>query len=1335
MSQRDSDLGTGAAEKGAGERGAAAGGAAQSPSGQDPHRPLVPGDKSVAPSPAATALPPLPVPPSPRPEEAATIVTPRPGTVQPGGVQPGTVQPVAGRPGLPTPAVGEGPTMVTPVPAGPAPTGPAPTGHAPIGYGTGQAPTGAPPVQPSGASPDERTTKIPPALSQAGAAQAQKTHSPAYGTVAQGATVATPSSVVSPPAGASSVGSVPYARPFSQGGAPTGPGSQTASSGPLPVHALIAGRYRVQKVLGIGGMGEVYHVVDEVLEIEVALKVMRSEMASDPSFLQRFRNELLVARQISHPNVVRIHDIGQDGSLLFMTMDLVRGRSLGDVMRGGPMNTKRAVAIIRQVADALSVAHSKNVVHRDLKPANILIDEAGDAFVTDFGIAHSHHFSGLTRTGEVLGTPDYLAPEQARGELVDGRADIYALGLMFFEMVTGERPFTGGTLVEILAQHMNGQTRSFQDVAVQIDPGIQAVIRRCMETKAADRYPEAQALIEDLDDLDRPLRRAQAEQRRRRFQKARKVAIAAVAVVVLAAGGYWAFDRLRPDPAAPPVVEQAAALEALPTLLVLPMPEDGDSELSDRDAWASYGLPELLARSAVAGGAAQVPSRARVDSVLRDLDFSLDRLGDAELSQLADLFGADHVLFGRLDDDGESWKLSLQKYGSAGIEDVFEGAAVPAEIGPVVSEAVATVGRTLAPTAAASPFPALDLPVDVAAAYFRGRLKTARQDPSAELDLNQVVEAAPEFAPGRFARADLLSKMGRGSEAEGDLTEALRLWQEAGAPDPDRPRAEVLAASMAGDADAAVAALGSWVEARQGDLEARFELANLFGDVGRLDQAIETLETARRLDPADHRVWYFLGRYSIVAGDPGRAVDDFLVEALSQARRVDDRAAQAQISNALGIGYQHLGKPEQAGRRYADAGELYEQVGDRNGYAKAQLNLGRLSTSAGRFAEAETQLQNALATFEEIGNTAGQTDAVNDTGVLWERQGRYDEALDYYRQALRLRLDAGDRLKAAESYHNVGYVHLNMANYSDAVLNLEQALGIYGELSNTYGTMVVQQTRAGVHMARGDWDEAAKDLSSALTTSRELQTPLVGAASHGELARLAAAQGRYAEALDGVDKALAVVEEQKNPSGQVEFSLVKAETLLRLGAVDAATPLLDTADRVLAEAENPPQRADLSRLRGRAAELSGDGAGAAQHYAEAVSHAEAGHNLAARWRARAAAAFDGSPAAVEALLAEARRLGSPPLELALEETLGRAYLRSGDSAGAVTTLRRALSTAEKVPGYGRIFVLRALLAAALEKAADPGTAAALDAAAQARDEARGNVPEAHQATFDALSFT
>jgi len=220
---------------------------------------------------------------------------------------------------------------------------------------------------------------------------------------------------------------------------------------------LVAGRYRVIAVAGVGGMGVVYRARDEELGVDTALKVLRPDLGADPKVVERFRSELRLAREVTHKNVVRIHDIGEHEGLRFLTMRYVEGRSLREVIeRDGPLSPDRAVAVARQVASALEEAHRAGVIHRDLKPGNILLGEDDVAYVTDFGVARSVGGDGLTRAGAVVGTPDYLSPEQIAGDPADARTDLYALGIVLFEMLTGELPFRSGSQAEMLAQRLAG---------------------------------------------------------------------------------------------------------------------------------------------------------------------------------------------------------------------------------------------------------------------------------------------------------------------------------------------------------------------------------------------------------------------------------------------------------------------------------------------------------------------------------------------------------------------------------------------------------------------------------------------------------------------------------------------------------------------------------------------------------------------------------------------------------------------------------------------------------------------------------------------------------------
>src|SRR5918993_1612611 len=253
---------------------------------------------------------------------------------------------------------------------------------------------------------------------------------------------------------------------------------------------VLANRFRLDGLLGIGGMGVVYRATDLDLGIPVAVKMLRPELAQRPGAFERFRQELLLSRQVSSPHVLRIHDIARHGDRWLISMDLVEGDPLDRWLDArGPLPVDTAVGIARQIALGLGAAHARGVIHRDLKPANILVDGDGVARIGDFGIARSLGSSGLTGTGAIVGTPDYLSPEQARAQPVDARSDLYALGLLLYEMLAGQPAFHGSTASESLARRMVGPPPAIGTVRKDVPGWVERLLDRLLRSNPAHRLP------------------------------------------------------------------------------------------------------------------------------------------------------------------------------------------------------------------------------------------------------------------------------------------------------------------------------------------------------------------------------------------------------------------------------------------------------------------------------------------------------------------------------------------------------------------------------------------------------------------------------------------------------------------------------------------------------------------------------------------------------------------------------------------------------------------------------------------------------------------------------
>jgi len=453
---------------------------------------------------------------------------------------------------------------------------------------------------------------------------------------------------------------------------PLKPSSEELSRG-----TLFAGRYEVIEELGKGGMGRVYRVLDTKIDEEVALKLIRPEVASERKTIKRFSNELRLARQISHKHVCRMYDLSEEAGIHYITMEYVPGESLKSMIKmTKQFSASTAISIAKQICQGLAEANKYGVVHRDLKPGNIMIDRDGNVRIMDFGIARSIESKEVTETGMLIGTPEYMSPEQVRGEGEDHRSDIYSLGIILYEMLTGKLPFEGKTPISIAMKHQREVPKNPEELNPQIPDSLIHVILKCMEKKKEMRYQGAEELLTELNKIEGRKQIISPERMKITYQRFRTL-VAALFVAVLLAGISYRliFDR------------QPMSSSERKMLVVLPFSNLGSSE----DGYFADGITDEITNRLATLNMLGVISRTSAFQY---------RNTNKTIKQIADELDVDYVLEGsvrwnrsptgkgrirvasqlvRVTDDIQVWSESYDRV----IDDIF---SVQSEIAEQVAQ-------------------------------------------------------------------------------------------------------------------------------------------------------------------------------------------------------------------------------------------------------------------------------------------------------------------------------------------------------------------------------------------------------------------------------------------------------------------------------------------------------------------------------------------------------------------------------------------------------------------------------------------------------------------------
>ncbi|MGA6955033.1 MAG: tetratricopeptide repeat protein, partial [Candidatus Acidiferrales bacterium] len=758
-------------------------------------------------------------------------------------------------------------------------------------------------------------------------------------------------------------------------------------------------RYRIDALLGQGGMGRVYKAYDKELDRVVAIKVVREGAIGQADALKRFKQELVLASKISHKNILRIHDMGDVGGLRFISMAFVEGQDLQHIIHDNPkMPMDRILNFARQIAEALAAAHAEGVVHRDLKPQNLLVDKNDQIFVCDFGLAKSFEEGavGMTRTGAFLGTPRYMSPEQVEGKPADNRADLYAYGLILYEMVTGDVPFTGESTLKVMYQRIQEKPKSPKLIKPDLPNWLVRIIMRCLERSPDDRYQNAYEILADLQGSLSGAGSSRAGISRigsgsqsvviqiPEFASHRWVWIVAGTVVLLAI--LFAIPPIRHLIPGFRVEQTGGATSGIPPLssgryvAVLPLQVLGDqSQLG----FIAQGIEEAISAKLFQLKGVRVTSSDAASKVDQKLP----------IPKIARNLGANMLVQGMIQGNGDKIRIIINLENVADGKRVwsqqFDG--VPADLftleDQIYGQLVAAMDITPATEETAK---AEARPTDNIAAYdlyLRGRNSIRgheQKNVETALDFfNQALKQDPRFALAYTGLADASLRMYDLKKDSFWTQKALSAAQQAQQLNDNLPEVHSTLGSVysaTGKYAEAVAELRRAISLAPNSDEAYRRLGTAYMNSGQGKQGIEAFQKAVELNPYFWQNQNLLGVAYLQTADYPKALESFKQVTV--------------LEPDIDAGYENIGNVYLTQGKYQECIPYFQKALQIEPYFSTYSNLG----TAYFFLK---QYPNAVAMFEKaVALSPNDTAMVVNLGDAYRYAGQQDKARDTYQQAI-----------------------------------------------------------------------------------------------------------------------------------------------------------------------------------------------------------------------------------------------------------------------------------------------------------------------------------------------
>ena len=1055
----------------------------------------------------------------------------------------------------------------------------------------------------------------------------------------------------------------------------------------LETGAVLAQRYEILQTLGEGGMGAVYKAKDLELDRLVALKVIRPELAKNPAIIERFKQELLLSQRVTHRNVIRIYDLGEGDGVKFITMEFIEGQDLRSlIFERKKLPPEESVAIMEQVCLALDAAHSVGVIHRDLKPQNIMRDKAGRILVMDFGLARTLEGDGMTQTGALVGTMEYMSPEQALAKELDQRSDIFSAGLIFYELLTGQMPFRAESALASLIKRTQERARPISDHDHTIPQNLTAIVTQCLEREPSARYQSAKELLADLE----------AWQGKRAAGAIAFQAVkpwgqtipwpwlgGAAAVMVLLLVGY----TFRASIFSASTTKTAPAVAA-ESLAILPFHNaSGDPSLD----WLGLSLQEMLTTDVGQSASLRTVSPNRL---YQDLHVSPASVPDAaSVRRMAEFSNADMVVWGQYAKFGDRIRID------ATLQDFKHerSTALKAEASNQndLLAAIDRLSQSIRENLKLSPelikeleeqsFKPSSKSLDALRLYNDGIALTRQGNNQGALARFQdSVKADPEFALAYARLGQTYANLGYDNEAEQAAHHAVDLSGNL----PAREKYLISAnyARVVNDNAKAIEAYENLVKVSPDDADLLFDLAGLYSSTSSFDKARALYKKLDDRDRKNVEVLLALGRLEI-RSDNAAASLDYLNRALTLAIQLDNQEERAAVLNAMGVAYKKLNKFDEAARNLQDALAIRRQLGQKKGMAISLNELAQVQASLGKPEGALTSYQEALQLRRDIGDKKGVGDTLIDLGGYYQDAGRYDEALKLYKESLQIQRDVGNEDYQGLCLNNIGLAYLSQGDYDNARTYFEQALQLRQKFKVAGDTADTLHNLAETSAKTGQFEKALDQYLQALQLYRNADDKSGAAKEAYSMGTIFEYQGRYGAAVSSKQDALKAFQALQDRSfWMAEILGGYGHALAQAGRADESNHYFDEALGLAQELKNQALIAQTLNFQGNSLFYRGDLRGARRLYEQAVQVAARSNDRNAVLQSNAnllkvnvkEGAAKGAVARLKSLAQEADTLGLKYLSLEASLDLAEAEVDMKDYARARQDLERILLKTDKL---------------------------------------------------------